>query len=178
MANLVRQFPSGAPSNGELPSSAVEYIDAALPKVPNATDGSTHTGSCEFGGLKASHLTEKSLATTTSGAGPHAITVDFNVTNHRFVKVAAQATDQVVNFTVTNPREGDMGSVLVKKVDGQNRILSLTWSANCRIGLGDNCVDNDANAEAITRFDLRGVNDPDDGGLIVHIKNMGTYKAG
>ena len=45
MSNFARQFPSGTPFDGELPSAVIEYYDIAIPKAPNFTDGSTHTAS-------------------------------------------------------------------------------------------------------------------------------------
>jgi hypothetical protein len=45
MSNFPRQFPLGAPFNGELPSGAVDAFDVALTKCPNFTEGSDHSAS-------------------------------------------------------------------------------------------------------------------------------------
>lgn len=168
-------WPNGAP----LTSTEASQLQDRVLKSPNGDDGSTHSGMMEFGGLKAQHLAEKrTTTTTTSGAGPHAVTVDFNVESMRIVKVSSQATDQTLTITISNVQDGDMGSVWVKKVDGPNRRLTVAFAGTrVKCTLGDSVVDNDAPADAVTRFEVRGYLDPDEGGVVAHVFNRGTYRS-
>lgn len=177
MGNHLPPVPGGFTPTSPLTSTVASQLQDMLVKSPNGDEGSTHNGSMRFGGVKAPHMTEEPTSTTTSGAGPHAITWDFDVAAQRSVKVATQATNQVVNVTLSNFRAGDRGSLIVKKMDGATRRLTVNFlGTNVRVMLGDQTVDNDAEPETNTIFSVCCFQDADDG-VVAHVRNEGTLRA-
>jgi hypothetical protein len=127
MSNFDRQFPLGAPFSGILPSSAVDYFDVALTKIPNAVDGSTHAGSIELGGIKVAHLTSK-FARSPSPSGAHTVaaTVVFNCNDISVMELVLGRNDPALanlNVDFQNVRGGDIYELIVH-TDASGAILS------------------------------------------------------
>lgn len=172
----------GWPFGAALSSTEAGQLQDRILKSPNADDGSTHNGSLSLGGVQAQHITGKEANDTTAAtAGPHAVTVDVNIANQHFITVAAFAGDQTLNITIDAPRVGDQGIVWVKKANGANRNLTLSFIGGSDVDAIDiapseQCVDNDAGAEAITQFFWECLTVAGTGN-VVRIRNEGTRLA-
>jgi hypothetical protein len=130
MANHERYFPTGVPDGATIPTDWFERVDAALSTLPNATDGSTHLGSIELGGIQAPHITKKQYDFATIAApGPVTYTLDADVYNQWKITQGAVAADQTVTLQFENLRAGDEIVVAVTKgSDGDLYDLTLQWS--------------------------------------------------
>jgi hypothetical protein len=123
MANFSRQFPSGFPFEGEIPSTWIEFIDSILTKIPNGTDGSSHAGTLTLGGVLTSHHRSKETTATQSTTG--SVVYNANVTNSLTV-ACSPAAPITITLDFQNVAQGDRLCFVI--VGNINHRVTLVWA--------------------------------------------------
>lgn len=130
MSNFVRAFTSGAPTNGILPSAAVETIDSQLEKACNGDDGSTHVGTLVFnggGGVTAAHLTNRTY-NDAAVASTETVTCNCAEYSQFDLDLNGGSGAYTVTLSFSNLREGDTIYVLATATNHVTNPLTLTWA--------------------------------------------------
>lgn len=182
MGNHTPVRDGGWPEGSPFSSTEAGQLQSRVLKSPNADDGSTHNGTLTLGGVETQHIQRKRRAITTAGtAGPHNVTaaVQADPANEHSITVSTFAGDQTLNITIDGPRVGDQGVILVRKLNGPDRALTLDFITGGNVDLilcsaADKLVGNNEPAGAVTKFRWDCVADPNLGNVVI-IRNEGTF---